>query len=359
MNAWQRIANNARMLLFPAIVMLVGIGWLTIDGLRMKAKQASKYALPSDTSGPSLLAFLRRMDGSGNAPKSILESSNMEPIYKAVTEAYDLLKQNTNGLTEQEQREADYYYLAYSSLAMTQGITPATESAVKALLASSNEYLFQSNSFGTREREIMSRMISLLEGLGRIDEEVKFVESLLGHLKQKPLSDSETTSRAVLTLESVANRLNMMNKVLVLKSTTIDKKPFDIERLRGKVVLVEFWGTRCAPCIQELPALKRIYQTHRDKFEIVGICLTSEPGRVENFIMEHDMTWTQLCDDRSIGWECNQRLAEEFGVLGVPASMLLDPNGTVVKIGVRPLSPNKTLDLEECLQAIYSNREHP
>ena len=112
MNAWQRIANNARMLLFPAIVMLVGIGWLTIDGLRMKAKQASKYALPSDTSGPSLLAFLRRMDGSGNAPKSILESSNMEPIYKAVTEAYDLLKQNTNGLTEQEQREADYYYLA-------------------------------------------------------------------------------------------------------------------------------------------------------------------------------------------------------------------------------------------------------
>jgi thiol-disulfide isomerase/thioredoxin len=273
-----------------------------------------------------------------------------------VIEAYDVLRRDKSGLTANEQREAEYYNLAYSALAMTHGVTPCTDDGVGTLLAESRSYLLQATSFGTREREIMNRIMTLLDGTGRIEEEIQFVDFLLEHLTKSPQLASNTTSNVISTLRGVANRLNMLNKVVSLKSHTIDQKPFDLEELRGKVVLVEFWGTRCIPCLQELPALKRIYEANRERFEIVGICLTSEPARVENFVSQHDITWTQLCDDRAIGWECNQRLAEQFGILGVPASLLIDPNGVVVKMGVRPLSPNKSLDLEECLNSIYHSR---
>jgi thiol-disulfide isomerase/thioredoxin len=356
MSVGQMIGSRVRVLFFPTIVLFAAIGWLAFDGYRMKAKQAAKYALPADISGPSLLEFLRQMDGAGNAPKSILESSNMEPICKAVVVAYDALRPNIDSLTDSEQREAEYYYLAYSALAITHGVTPCTDAAIGTLLEESRSFLIQATSFGTREREIMNRIMNLLEATGRIEDELQFVDALLRHLDESPGLASESTTRAVSTLTSIANRLNMMNKVLSLTSHTIDQKPFDIQDLRGKAVLIEFWGTRCIPCLQELPALKRIYQSNRERFEIVGICLTSEPARVENFVEEHDMTWTQLCDDRAIGWECNQRLAEQFGVLGVPASLLVDPNGVVVKIGVRPLSANKFLDLEECLNTVFKTR---
>jgi len=357
MRAGQMTGSRVGVFLFPTIVLFAAIGWLTFDGLRMKAKQAAKYALPTDISGPSLLEFLRQMDGAGNAPQSVLESSNMEPICKAVVEAYDVLRPNKDSLSDSEQREAEYYYLAYSALAMTHGVTPCTDPAIGTLLEESRSFLFQATSFGTREREIMNRIMNLLEATGRIDDEIQFVDAILKHLNESPGLASEATTKAVSTLTSIANRLNLMNQVLSLTSHTIDQQPFDIQDLRGKAVLIEFWGTRCIPCLQDLPALKRIYQANRQRFEIVGICLTSEPARVENFIEEHDLTWTQLCDDRAIGWECNQRLAEQFGILGVPSSLLVDPNGVVVKIGVRPLSPNKSLDLEECLNTVFKTQD--
>jgi thiol-disulfide isomerase/thioredoxin len=354
MSAWQRIESRVRVLFFPAIVLIAAIAWLTFDGLRMKADQAAKYALPTDTSGPSLLEFMRQMDGAGNAPKSLLESSNMEPICQAVVEAYDALRPSKDSLTDSEQREAEYYFLSYSALAMTHGFTPCTDAAIETLLIDTKSYLWRAATFGTREREIMNRTNTLLEGTGRIDQEAEFVDSLLEHLRQNPDLDSSPAKGSITHLERISNRLSMMNQVLSLTSHTIDQESFDLESLRGKVVLIEFWGTRCIPCLQDLPALKRIYKTNRDRFEIVGICLTSEPARVENYLEEHGIEWPQLCDDRTIGWECNQRLAERFGVLGVPASLLIDPNGVVVKMGVRPLSPNKSLDLEECLKNIFS-----
>lgn len=349
--------RRMQMLLFPALMMLVVSGWLVLDGLRSKAKQAARYALPTDTSSPSLLEFLRRMDGSANAPGSLLESSNMGPICKAVAEAYTVLARNRDRLSEVQQREADYYYLAYSALAMTHGITPCTDASVDPLLAGSRSFLFRADSFGAREWEIMNRTLALLEATDRIAAEVRFVNELRDHIRNSPGLASGTATNALSSLERISGRLSMLGQVAELTSRTIDQQPFDIGSLRGKAVLIEFWGTRCIPCMRDIPALKRIYQSNRERFEIVGICLTSEPARIENFTAEHDLPWLQLCDDRSIGWECNQRLAEQFGVLGVPASLLIDPNGVVVKLGVRPLCANKALDLEECLASLFSKQQ--
>ena len=53
---------------------------------------------------------------------------------------------------------------------------------------------------------------------------------------------------------------------------------FDLEVMRGKVVLVSFWATWCAPCLEEMPALEKYYRKHKaDGFEIIALS-TDKPG---------------------------------------------------------------------------------
>ena len=132
-----------------------------------------------------------------------------------------------------------------------------------------------------------------------------------------------------------------------LQSNTLKGEPFDIQSLRGKVVLIEFWGTRCAPCIADQPVLKRIYREYRERgFEIVGICLHAEPERIRRFVDEHELPWVQLCHDKSTSIECNKPLTDRFGVEAVPTTLLIDKDGRVIAQGVRPLHSIQGQDLE-------------
>jgi len=247
--------------------------------------------------------------------------------------------------------------LKYGALSIAQGFTPDTDANMDELLTQVNSFLRLALNFGAREREIMNLSISLLEGTNRIDQTVVFVSELKNHLAENSELGLDGNRGTILHLKQVVDRLKLINQELSLESNTLDQKPFNVESLRGKAVLIEFWGTRCAPCIADLPALKRIYEANPDRLEIVGICLMSEPARIENFVAEHGLNWIQLCDDRGVGWECNLRLGERFGVTGVPKTLLIDPTGKVVRLGVRPMMSDKALDLEACLGEIFSDEQ--
>ena len=147
-----------------------------------------------------------------------------------------------------------------------------------------------------------------------------------------------------------------MNEILVLQSTTIDGKPFDLESLRGQVVLIEFWGPHCKPCIADFPALKRIYAASKKRgFEIVSVCLHAAPARIMRFATEHQLPWIQLCDDKSTCNECNRALADRFGIQAVPTTLLIDADGRVIAMALRPLSDNADSDLERWLNKLIPN----
>ena len=98
-----------------------------------------------------------------------------------------------------------------------------------------------------------------------------------------------------------------------------------LSSLRGKVVLVNFWATWCAPCRQETPALVALREQLKDQgFEVVGVSLDLDgQTAVPPFVEEYRVTYPMLLGD--------QTLADRFGgTLGLPTSFLLDREGRLV-----------------------------
>ena len=66
---------------------------------------------------------------------------------------------------------------------------------------------------------------------------------------------------------------------------TIDGKVFELEKLRGKVVLVNFWATWCKPCVVEMPSMQKSYNLINNKnFEILAISIDSNSKDITQFL---------------------------------------------------------------------------
>jgi peroxiredoxin len=117
-----------------------------------------------------------------------------------------------------------------------------------------------------------------------------------------------------------------------LKDTT--GQPFTLDRHKGKVVLIDFWATWCAPCIDELPGLVAAYNRHHAAgFEILGISLDREGdlGKLTALAKEHKMPWPQFYD----GKHMENVLAVQYGVRVIPATYLLDRDGRIIGKNLR------------------------
>ena len=69
-------------------------------------------------------------------------------------------------------------------------------------------------------------------------------------------------------------------KIPDFQTKTIDGKKFSMDELKGKLVLMEFWGTWCGPCRKQMPELSKLYRTYRDSlhgtFEIVSLAMDDD-----------------------------------------------------------------------------------
>jgi peroxiredoxin len=107
-----------------------------------------------------------------------------------------------------------------------------------------------------------------------------------------------------------------------------------LEDLRGKVVLLNFFATWCAPCRQEIPDLERLYRRFNDQgLEIVGISLDMEGARLLNpFVQYYGITYPIVLGTREV-------VVDYGGIRGIPTSFLIDRTGRVAKhfVGFRPV----------------------
>jgi thiol-disulfide isomerase/thioredoxin len=104
---------------------------------------------------------------------------------------------------------------------------------------------------------------------------------------------------------------------------TMEGEFLSSEDLRGKVVLLDFWATWCAPCVHATPGLARIQRKHKDDpLVIIGVSADRDQAPWKAFIEQHRLEWTHYYDDKRM-------MASRFAVNGYPTYILIDHEGII------------------------------
>jgi len=107
--------------------------------------------------------------------------------------------------------------------------------------------------------------------------------------------------------------------------TTTDGQRVAMDDLAGKVVLIDFWATWCAPCREALPHMRAIAKKFRDQPLIVlSISLDSDEQKWKDFVATNEMTWPQYRDGGFTG-----QIARTFGVEAIPHTFTIDADGVL------------------------------
>lgn len=107
--------------------------------------------------------------------------------------------------------------------------------------------------------------------------------------------------------------------------TDAEGNAFDIKSLRGKYVIIDFWGTWCGACLDGMPDMKVLHDANSDKLEIVGLARDKDEEVWKKCIAKYGMNWPNLL----IGTG-EDDFAAKFNVQGYPTKILLDPQGTII-----------------------------
>jgi thiol-disulfide isomerase/thioredoxin len=137
------------------------------------------------------------------------------------------------------------------------------------------------------------------------------------------LTQAAQSNMAMLDSEK---KLKVGGEPLPFEVTDTKGNKLSPEKLKGKVVLLDFWATWCGPCRQEMPNVIKVYDKYKDKgFEIVGISLDRSRTDFDKYIDKYNMTWPQFYDGKF--WQ--NEVATIYGVKSIPATYLIDKKGKI------------------------------
>jgi peroxiredoxin len=120
-----------------------------------------------------------------------------------------------------------------------------------------------------------------------------------------------------------ADALDAGAKMPEIGLTDLAGKPVNLAALAGKVVLVDFWATWCAPCREELPLLEKLHAKYAAKgLAIVGVSVDKEPDGIKGFLEKLKITFPIVHD-------AGHQVSGKYSPPKMPSSYIIDRKGTV------------------------------
>ena len=108
----------------------------------------------------------------------------------------------------------------------------------------------------------------------------------------------------------------------------IDGNDFALSSLRGKYVILDFWGSWCGWCIKGFPEMKKMYEKYKGKLEIVGIDCRDTEDKWKAAVKEQGLKWKNVINST----DKTKDLTRRYNIAGFPTKIIVSPEGKIVKI---------------------------
>jgi peroxiredoxin len=266
-------------------------------------------------------SFYRLLDVDQKASPEDIEAAYRRQIERYSPERVADLDPELRMLAEQRTQQIEEAYATLSN--------PASRAAYDGRLAAPVAALGQAQRPGVTRREVVMSAGGAMVGLALI----AVVWFFAGRT-------AEPTLPPVGEMTRVAPAFSL---------PSLDGGTVNLSDYRGKVVLVNFWGTWCEPCKEETPALQQAYtQLQSEGLEIIGVNLYSqETGgeeAVRAFLQPYGVTYPIALDTAG-------DIARSFQISPIPVSYFVDQNGTIRYVKVGTLREAEVRALFERLRA--------
>ena len=108
----------------------------------------------------------------------------------------------------------------------------------------------------------------------------------------------------------------------------IHGKDLTLSSLRGKYVVLDFWGSWCGWCIKGMPKMKEYYTKYKGKMEILGIDCNDTEEKWKKAVTEHELPWLHVYNPKQ------GTIPQTYAIQGFPTKFILSPDGKIAKIFV-------------------------
>ena len=160
---------------------------------------------------------------------------------------------------------------------------------------------------------------SLLLRLHRDDEGTALLQE---YLEQEPQGAFAETARSLLQNPERARKSLLPDFAL----TTLSGQRLTPEELKGKVVLVDFWGTWCGPCRAAVPSLRNLARRWaKEPFVLLSISTDADEAALKKYVDKNEMTWPQV-------WDEGHAFASQCSISTYPTYWLVSPEGEIVYV---------------------------